>query len=775
MGKGLIKSEIGAGLYSVELDVEGSDNITQNIWCADYTEDITGTVGIIEIAGEKEKGVNIQPGYLENCVYSEDRDGKLAACGTTKDEAWETFWNWSMRPGWQKWRPNYRYGTITSIDRSAKTCNITLDECISTDSPDEEDLNVNQSSTLTDVSFFYMSCDSAAFEVGDSVIIEFQGYSWALPVVIGFESNPRSCASGALFKINYAAGYSAFAALASARAAEINKQIEFANHCKNVFIPQVLNHLQSLLGLCSYVMSGACLHRWTQAEIDQRKQPYIDWYNSDMGSNHDLGYDSYIAELNDAKDTWTAFSSLISTLVTLTKCSNTGTIDDGTGDHDVSGVALNNFDIWIDCCGLDAPIPETVEIEAVVNPGILDTDYIEGSYWENTTTGQIFRHEGEGVWTLTTPFQKSQEISKRGETYWDLISDTCSPPTTAIVNYASGSVYWYWQAKGGISTDRSGETTERYLYYLTKNPGYYVSGVPGGQVETLKMNFTIDGDRPFFECPTPVTVLITKWLLGAIDEQMNTSLSLRASGRLQTLPEVFGATVDPVSYDPDGIVTNIGGINIDYSENSWAANWYVTPEDIDRWEIIPYGFERFAGLYPDHPIVTGTDVTDYGVKTMTLKEANDYVNANYTYKSDEEDFDQWQFLGPGDTEGDCEDFALTKVQLLLDNGWSISDLKLCGGSKEISYSPPIFDDEGNEIKQRIGHLWVLAEGQYCLDSDIVTLGVMDAMYPLKKIVQVSGLTWKNRVSDDTEDAEPWPHYDFDEPVCEMSGYVVRKS
>ena len=250
MGKGLIKSEIGAGLYSVELDIEGSDNITQNVWCADYTENIAGTVGIIEIAGEKEKGVNIQPGWQGNCAYSENRDGKLAACGTTKDEAWETFWNWSMRPGWQKWKPNYRYGTITSINRTAKTCSITLDECISTDSPENKALDVNQSATLKGVAFSYMLCGSAIFEVNDVVVVEFQDYSWAVPVVIGFKDNPRSCAYAAELRITNVTGSSEFINLANSRIAALNTFIDYTNEFKRTHIPRILGYLDSLVGQC---------------------------------------------------------------------------------------------------------------------------------------------------------------------------------------------------------------------------------------------------------------------------------------------------------------------------------------------------------------------------------------------------------------------------------------------------------------------------------------------------------------------------------------------
>ena len=256
MGKGLIKSEIGAGLYSVELDIEGSANITQNVWCADYTENITGTVGIIEIAGEKEKGVNIQPGWQGNCAYSENRDGQLAACGTTKDEAWETFWNWSMRPGWQKWKPNYRYGTITSINGDSGLCSVNLDACVSTDSPENKVLDINQSSSLSGVEISYMSCGSRVFTVGDSVIVEFQDYEWSAPVIIGFKDNPKNCGYAVEINITSVEGSEEFKTLAAERIAEINEYKAYLTYYHDVYVPRVLAFLDSLVGKCKFSASG---------------------------------------------------------------------------------------------------------------------------------------------------------------------------------------------------------------------------------------------------------------------------------------------------------------------------------------------------------------------------------------------------------------------------------------------------------------------------------------------------------------------------------------
>lgn len=197
MSKGTIVSGGTDGDYNVEVEMLDGDNQKMQVWCADLTEDLTGSVGVIEIAGDIDKGVNIQPGYEGNAAYDADRDGQMKQVQKFPDTSptGEVYWNWAMRPGWQKWRPNYRYGTINSIDYTADTCNIALDACLSTDTPDGRELDVNQTTTLTDVPIEYMECDSVPFEVGDKVLIAFEDNDWDNPKVIGFKEEPKSCSS----------------------------------------------------------------------------------------------------------------------------------------------------------------------------------------------------------------------------------------------------------------------------------------------------------------------------------------------------------------------------------------------------------------------------------------------------------------------------------------------------------------------------------------------------------------------------------------------------
>lgn len=155
-------------------------------WCADLTENLTGAIGTIEIPGER-GSVLIQPGYNGNSVYSKARDGHLQPSIAGDPSC--VFYNLAMLPGWQKWKPTYRLGVITVIDKTAHTCSVTLDAAASS----AQSLNINQGTSLTAVPIEYMTCNSGAFSVGDRVVVKFTGQDFASPKVIGFESNPKAC------------------------------------------------------------------------------------------------------------------------------------------------------------------------------------------------------------------------------------------------------------------------------------------------------------------------------------------------------------------------------------------------------------------------------------------------------------------------------------------------------------------------------------------------------------------------------------------------------
>ena len=191
MGKGTIISHIGSGEYSVQLTLSGRNRVEAKIaqlesqitalqtriaamedgieksivelqltalqkrktyyennmpsdptisaWCADLTEDLSGIVATVEVPGER-GAVNIRPGYDGGAAFSAARDGQLQPVIASGSAA--AFFNQALLPGWQKFYPTYRYGTIVadSIDFDADTCSVCLDPSYSS----QANLDINQ-------------------------------------------------------------------------------------------------------------------------------------------------------------------------------------------------------------------------------------------------------------------------------------------------------------------------------------------------------------------------------------------------------------------------------------------------------------------------------------------------------------------------------------------------------------------------------------------------------------------------------------------------------
>jgi len=307
MGKGTIISHQGSGLYSVEIQydrtgidaaiseledyIQACDNVindaestetqalyakarklsaqkridylqdtdkvpddeTVSAWCTDLTTDLSGNVGTIEIGREPDNGLLIQPGYEDNAVYDADRDGQLVPTMAMKPLA--NFINLGFLPGMQRWIPTYRTGTITDIDYAADTCDIALTNVSSS----QQGLEINRADTLSDVPISYMSCNAAAFETGDEVVVAFSGFDWAGPQVIGFVNNPAACAVLILI-VSSQSGDEAFAWNAAADSLFVAKDT----------LSNVLSSLTDMgfLNEHELVYSGSTYNRWD----------YDEWY-----------------------------------------------------------------------------------------------------------------------------------------------------------------------------------------------------------------------------------------------------------------------------------------------------------------------------------------------------------------------------------------------------------------------------------------------------------------------------------------------------------------
>lgn len=180
----LILQKASFELRRDELEKNAPDDASEvDLWCADYTEDLSGEVGTIDPAGDLSLGTIIKPGDRSPVWVQGDGQFRDVRHMTPS----ELFYNAAMLPAWQKWTPKYRIGTITALN--GDSCNVSLEPVES----DAQSINVNQSETLENVGIDYMDCNGAAFEVGDTCVVMFQGSEWANPQVIGFESNPKAC------------------------------------------------------------------------------------------------------------------------------------------------------------------------------------------------------------------------------------------------------------------------------------------------------------------------------------------------------------------------------------------------------------------------------------------------------------------------------------------------------------------------------------------------------------------------------------------------------
>jgi hypothetical protein len=157
-------------------------------WCVDYTENATGNVATIEIPGEPSRPINIAAGGRAPSLT----DGKLRSRSFMTGP--QAYFNAAILPGWQKFKPTYRRGTITSINTENNTANLTLYDDRSTAANfSGVGLVINQTNTLSNVPIVYLDCNAFAFKVGDDCVIEFQGQNWNNPKLIGFVNNPRPC------------------------------------------------------------------------------------------------------------------------------------------------------------------------------------------------------------------------------------------------------------------------------------------------------------------------------------------------------------------------------------------------------------------------------------------------------------------------------------------------------------------------------------------------------------------------------------------------------
>lgn len=129
-----------------------------------------------------------------------------------------------------------------------------------------------------------------------------------------------------------------------------------------------------------------------------------------------------------------------------------------------------------------------------------------------------------------------------------------------------------------------------------------------------------------------------------------------------------------------------------------ATSLYINPNPIYGWYAFCYWNSWF-------PLVSNNSNSKLPMTAQLMADmtsVNTDVNTNHNYYPDPAGNDYWHIMSPGET-GDCEDFALTKAQALLNLGYPASAIHIeCG---RIDGYPA-------------GHAWLVVQteaGDYALD------------------------------------------------------------
>lgn len=341
--------------------------------------------------------------------------------------------------------------------------------------------------------------------------------------------------------------------------------------------------------------------------------------------------------------------------------------------------------------------------------------------------------------------------------------------TVPIITVQFNVVYYYTIATFSFKTigllDNTGE-----FYMLIYDPQFDSSIIElsvDNKIILYGWETPPEGQDPvkqvLFEYPNSLFYGCVHWNVKDVGfaSEKTLNFSITITGRYPQIPTVHGGTpYESVS----GSNNDCYGVGITVIPNSFFD--MITRSS----SFEPNGFFWFASRYYDHPITTGIDnhevIHDYteemtpeqkaaldATKLEIVRQINDYVNNTYAYESDIDD--EWEFLGSGNNAGDCEDFALTKINMLLNLGFPIKDFKLQGGYQNEIDSP---------FEHRIiGHLWVLYKDLYAMDNsgDLKDPADLLLIYP-KEIKQISGCTWQTSGVETTFDTtKAWPFVNFE--------------
>lgn len=180
------------------------DDMIYDVWCANYHPFLTGEVDTIEVPGywldepKTKEAVLYKDTPQQRTVSYVERSWNIAPNGVTTRKSklrWgegmtgaAIFVNLAMEPGHLKWRPEFRYGTITAI--SAAGAAVAITAVSARKAKGEKTLSIRRDETLAAVPVEYMGSGWALFKADDEVLVQFRGAERDQPVIIGFRREP---------------------------------------------------------------------------------------------------------------------------------------------------------------------------------------------------------------------------------------------------------------------------------------------------------------------------------------------------------------------------------------------------------------------------------------------------------------------------------------------------------------------------------------------------------------------------------------------------------
>lgn len=190
--------------------LQGLPSAVIHVWCANYREDLSGEVRVMEVPGwwrdsPVSRETKIHEGRADEfSVAYEERSWNIAPNGEGFPPHGERVpsegmsdsqiaCNFAIEPGHLRWKPGWRYGVILSGAGDQDICTLMLNAHQARSFAGEDEMSVDTDRLLAGVPIVYPPCNGAAFKAGDEVLVSFAGFDRTKPTVIGFRRNPKKC------------------------------------------------------------------------------------------------------------------------------------------------------------------------------------------------------------------------------------------------------------------------------------------------------------------------------------------------------------------------------------------------------------------------------------------------------------------------------------------------------------------------------------------------------------------------------------------------------